>query len=1066
MTMPSERVEPRTVGELLDHQADRRGPAPFLVAPHTNRTLTYAGLREEARRIASGLASLGLAPGDPVAYLLDNGLVTVGLFLGAQYGGFVPVPLSPHGGPAQVTSALVHSGARLLLVAPEHESLIAAGTAETHGVRMLRAHADDGDAWPGNPDAAVPARDPDGVAVLGYTSGTTGTPRGVVCSHRAVLAGAENVVRAHHLGAADRALCVVPLSQRGPQNSTLMASLLSGGSIVLPRRFDAGAFWDLVVRYRCTWFALVPTLVAQLVRHREPVDRRTLGHVRFARSSAAALGGAELREFEGRFGVPLLECMGSTEAGSNIFSTPLPPLPRKVGSPGISVGFEVRIVDDAGIALAAGQPGEILVRGPSVMKGYHGDPAATAQVLTPDGWLRTGDVGYLDEDGYVFVVGRAQEFVKKGGVKVSLREIDEALARHPAVAAAAAVGVPDGFVGEDLAAFVVLRPGMTATAGELLSFCEEQVGALKVPARIQLVADLPRGASGKLERHRLVAAAGHRDSAPATGLRPGRAQVQQIVLDAFRSVLGLEHLGVHDDFFALGGHSLLALRTVARLRRLLERDLPVGLIFEAPTAAGLAARIEALHADGVEAPLAPVPRGAPLPLAPAQARVWRHCQGTPTTDYTGTRVFEMTGTLDALALQRSISEIVRRHEILRTTYLVLDGEPAQRAAPATPVPLPIIDVSGEPDPEAAAERAARDEAAQGIDPARDPLVRTVLVRLGGTRHRLLLTMHHLTFDRRSMEIFFGELRALYEVFASGGHPALPEPRLQYADYAVWQSRRLAPGSELHRRQLTYWNERLAAKASALRLPFERQTPGPARPDDGIRTVTVPAEVRALVDALCRRARVTPFMSWLAGLAALLQRSTGCRTLLIGTYVSTRGRPELDQLMGYFVNLLLLRIDVDPGGAFADLLDHVRAVTLGAFEHADLVFETLAETLRTAGRPVPEVDLLFLHSRDRQAAALDLPGLEARRLPTVLGSLPWNLTVVTEEDGTVTAGFDPRRYDPAGVHVMLAELIRLVERASAAPGLRLADLAPPSWPGTPGRDSWLRRVFGRRRRPAD
>jgi acyl-CoA synthetase (AMP-forming)/AMP-acid ligase II len=1054
--MASEGVEPRTVGDLLDSQAHRRGAAPFLVAPHTNRSLTFAGLRAEARRIASGLASLGLAPGDPVAYLLDNGLFGVSLFLGAQYGGFVPVPLGPHGGPAQVTAALAHSGARLLVVEPEHESLVDAETARIHGVRVLRARADDGDAWPGGPDSAAPLGDPDAIAVLGYTSGTTGMPRGVLCSHRAVLAGAENVVRAHRLGPADRALCVVPLSQRGPQNSTLMATLLSGGSIVLPRRFDAAAFWDLVVRYRCTWFALVPTLIAQLLGRREAVDRATLGHVRFARSSAAPLGGAELREFETRFGVPLLQCMGSTESGSNIFSTPLPPLPRKVGSVGISFGFEVRIADEAGQALAAGQTGEILVRGPSVMRGYHGDPAGTAQVLSPDGWLRTGDLGYLDDDGYAFVVGRAQEFVKKGGVKVSLREIDEALARHPAVAAAATVGVADGFVGEELAAFVVLRPGTTATIGELLSLCEARLGALKVPARVELVAELPRGPSGKIERHRLAAAAGRRESGPP----PARAQVEQTVLDAFRSVLGLEHLGVDDDFFALGGHSLLALQVVARLRRLLERDLPVGLIFEAPTAAGLAARIQALGVDGVQAPLEPVPRGAPLPLAPAQARVWRYCQGVPTTAYTATRVFEMTSPLDARALQRSLSEIVRRHEILRTTYVVRDGAPAQLAGPATPVPLPIVDVGGEPDPEAAAERVARDEAARGMDPGRDPLVRTVLVRLGPARCRLLLTLHHLTFDRRSMEIFFAELRALYDVFARGGDPGLPEPRLQYADYAVWQSRRLAPGTELQRRQLTYWSERLGPKAPRLRLPFERRARGRVRPDDGNVSVPVPDEVRARVETLGQRMRVTPFMSWLAGLAALLQRSTGNRTLVIGTYASIRGRPELDELMGYFVNMVLFRIDVDPGRTFGDLLEHVRQVALGAFEHADLTLETVGDALRAAGRRVPGPDLLFLYSRERRAASLDLPGLASERLPAVQAGFHWKLTVVADEDVNVRASFDPRRYDPAGVSAMLVGLVRLVERASAAPELRVADLAPPSWPA---RDSWLRRVFRRRPR---
>ena len=272
------------------------------------------------------------------------------------------------------------------------------------------------------------------------------------------------MVRAFRLSPDDRSLCVLPLHHRNAQNTTLSAALFAGASVVLPPRFDITAFWDPLVRFRCTWAALVPTLIAQLLsRPGPPPDREALAHVRFLRTSSAALAPASHREFEARVRPPLLEGMGATEAGSVIFSNPLPPGARKAGSPGVPVGFEVRVVDDAGHALPAGVAGELRVRGPSVMIGYHKDPAATAAVLTPDGWLRTGDIGYLDADGYMFLTGRAQEFVKKGAVKIALREIDEVLGRHPAVIEAAAVGVDDEYLGNDIVACVVLRPDSTAT---------------------------------------------------------------------------------------------------------------------------------------------------------------------------------------------------------------------------------------------------------------------------------------------------------------------------------------------------------------------------------------------------------------------------------------------------------------------------------------------------------------------------------------------------------------------------------------------------------------------------
>ncbi len=859
----------RTVRDLIERQAALRTDAPFLLVPDTGHVVTFAGLRDGARRVAAWLAGVGLAPGDRVAMLLDNRPSLVELLLGAQYGGFVPVSLSALASPPHTAAVVEHSEARVVVVgSADQERALGAGLG-SGAARVFRV--DDGDAgWTagGTPGLGPAAVEPEADAILAYTSGTTGRPKGVRCSHASVLAGADNVVRAHHLGPGDRALCVLPLSQRGPQNATLMATLASGGSLVLPPRFDLTRFWTLVVQYECTWLPLVPTLVAELLSRPNPaVPHGELRRVRFARSSAAALGTAAQQEFEARFGLPLLQCMGSTEAGSNIFSSPLPPAPRKPGSPGLSVGFEVRVLDETGRPLPAGQVGEIAVRGPSVMTGYFKDLAATAEVLTSDGWLRLGDLGYLDADGYAFVVGRVQEFVNKGGVKIALPEIDEALGRHPAVLQAAAVGVPDAYLGEEIAAFVVLRPGATVVPGTLLEYCERALGDFRTPTWVEVVGELPRGPSGKVERRRLTEAA-RRGRSRASGPAGGRAgaDLEGAVAEAWRDV-GLAPTGPQDDFFALGGHSLLALRVVARLRRRLEADIPAQWLFEAPTVAGLAARIAARPA-AVEAPPVPVARGEPLPLAPAQERIWRASQHAPAAAYVLTVDVELTGPLDAPKLERTLAEIVRRHEILRTTYVACGGQPAQVASSEMPGALPIVDVSADPHPAGSADRITRAEAARGLDPQRGPVFRAVLVRLGPARHRLLLYLHSLAADRRSVEVLFAEMQALYESAEAGG-PGLPEPALQYADYAVWQRRRLSPEGELYRRQLEYWTALLSPAPPRLQLPFPRRRPGDARPDEGFHVVRCPEDLRARVATLSRHERATPYMTWLAGLAALL-----------------------------------------------------------------------------------------------------------------------------------------------------------------------------------------------------
>ncbi len=608
----------RTVRHAIDRIAALRGDAPFLIAPGTGEVVTFARLRDDSQALASRLASRGLVKGDRVAFLLDNGLFTAELLLGTLYAGLVAVPLDTGAGRARLDYAVKHSKARALFVTPDHEHLLDGEPARERRGMVVLAHPDRGPDWsdPLVPDGALPDVDEDHDALLAYTSGTTGQPKGVLLTHSSIIAAGANVVGAYGLSAEDRSLCVLPLSHRNAQNTTVMATLLSGGSVVLPGRFDVTSFWELVVRHRCTWFALVPTIISQLLSRTEPPAAGALAHVRFARSSAAPLPPATHQEFEARFRVPLVEGMGATEAGSAIFFTPLPPALRKVGSPGPAFGFDVKVVDMNGRSLPVGLTGEIAVRGPSVMKEYYEDPAATAEVLAPDGWLRTGDLGYLDEDGYVFVVGRARELINKAGVMIAPREIDEVLLQHPAVLEAATVGVPDAYLGQDIVAYVVLRPGATCRAGELLAFCNRELGYFTCPTSIRLVEGLPRGPAGKVQRHQLVEEASRRSQLPAgaprshphrgpSGYVAPRTPVEQVMCEAWGAVLEREPIGVHDEFFALGGDSLQAMRILARLSVTLPASLSFGTFIEHPTIAEQAHLVdfELLRGVGDEAAL-------------------------------------------------------------------------------------------------------------------------------------------------------------------------------------------------------------------------------------------------------------------------------------------------------------------------------------------------------------------------------------------------------------------------------------------------------------------------------
>jgi acyl-CoA synthetase (AMP-forming)/AMP-acid ligase II len=502
----------QTVRELIDGHARDLADKPFLLAPEDAAVMSYAKLREHVLDIAAHLDALGIGPDGKVAFLLPNGYWTVALFLGAMYSGRVIVPLNAVSGDSALSYVIEHSDCRALFV-DENLGKKFAGVLESlpDDVSLIPTRIDSGPEWPTDAVgwAELPPLDPDQDALLIYTSGTTGRPKGVLLTHRNVLAGGRNTMQAHQLTGKDRAMCVLPLYHINGEMVTVMGPLISGGSVVMPRRFSTSTFWETMAGYACTWFSVVPTIIAYLLEHaeREGFDRDALAGLsglRFGRSASAPLAPEMHRAFEERFGVPIVETMGLTETAAQILSNPMPPATPKYGSPGIAVGNEAKVVDEHGNTCPPGVPGELMIRGANVARGYYKNAEATAAAIDPDGWLHTGDLALQDEDGFFFITGRIKELIIKGGENIAPREIDEALYEHPAVLEAAGFGMPDTFYGQEVMACVALKPGVSCTETEIADVAQERLGAFKAPKRVFILEELPKGPSGKIQRLKLA----------------------------------------------------------------------------------------------------------------------------------------------------------------------------------------------------------------------------------------------------------------------------------------------------------------------------------------------------------------------------------------------------------------------------------------------------------------------------------------------------------------------------------------------------------------------------------
>ena len=679
-----------------------------------------------------------------------------------------------------------------------------------------------------------------------------------------------------------------------------------------------------------------------------------------------------------------------------------PPIGRPI------TNTQVYLLDRQLQPVPLGVPGELYIGGASLARGYLQRPELTPEKFIPHPFselpgerlYRTGDLARYRPDGNIEFLGRLDHQVKVRGFRIELGEIEAVLGGHPGVREVVVLAREDSPGEKRLVAYVVRqdaagRPGLKGCGAS----CKGKLPEYMVPSAFVGLPALPLTPNGKVDRKALPAPEGRGVEeeyvAPCT-------PTEELLAGIWAEVLRQERVGRHDNFFALGGHSLVAIQVVSRVRDTFGVELPVRCVFESPTVAELSAAVEAARGEQRPAlpPIEPLSREGALALSFAQERLWflDHLEG-PSAAYNSPAGLRLSGPLDVVALERSLGEIVRRHEVLRTSFPTVEGVAVQRIAPVLEVGLPVVELQGldEGEREAEVRRLAAEEAQRPFDLARGPLLRVCLLKLGEEDHGLLVTLHHIVTDGWSMGVFVRELSALYQAFSTGRPSPLAGLPIQYADFAAWQ-RGWLQGAVLEG-QLGYWQQQLAGAPGLLELPTDRPRPAVQSSRGASAAFALEAELTQGLKALSQRAGVTLFMTLLGAFMVLLARYSRQEDIVVGSPIANRTHSQTEGLIGFFVNTLVLRADLSGDPPFEELMGRVRRVALEAYAHQEVPFERVVEALQPERSlsHSPLFQVLFA-LQTAPVGELVLPGLSLSPLTLERVTAKFDLSLDAERGG--------------------------------------------------------------------
>ncbi|MFJ4834529.1 amino acid adenylation domain-containing protein, partial [Streptomyces sp. NPDC088747] len=1047
------RVVPAaTLSELFQAQAVRTPDAVAVVFEGVE--VSYGDLNERANCLARLLIGRGVGPESRVAVMMHRSVDLVVALVAVVKAGGAYVPVDPDYPAERITFLLTDARPLLVLTSTE----LASRRTDSHppyvavdDPRTVAALGDFDGTDPTDPtDAERCARLlPAHPAYVIYTSGSTGRPKGVAVPHEGVVNWLTWMQGTYNLTASERVLQKTPFGFDVSVREFFWP-LLQGATLVVAKpsgHRDPGYLAELIQRERVTIAHFVPSLLQVFLR--EPAARACTD-LRAVFCSGEALSSDVAGQFRNVLNIPLHNLYGPTEASVEVTAWTCDGDTSRSSVPigGPVWNTQVYVLDAALRPVPVGVAGELYLAGVQLARGYLDRPGLTAQrfvanPFTPgERMYRTGDLVRWNAEGQLEYLGRTDDQVKVRGFRIELGEIEAALSAHPDVAQSAMVVREDRPGDKRLVGYLVPAGGDTpqTDSAALRAHLGARLPEYMVPSALVVLDALPLTVNGKLDRKALPAP----DYRPTDGGREPVTVQEELLCTVFAEILDLPTVGVHDNFFELGGHSLLATRLVSRMRSVFGAEVAIRTLFEAPTPAALAGRLTSL---GVRRqPLVRVERPERVPLSFAQQRLWflRELEG-PSATYNIPLALRLTRPLDVDALKAALRDVVGRHEVLRTVFATVDGQPHQQILPTEDTPVPIV-VERPADLVA----AMTEMTGHHFDLAKEIPLRARLFETGPDEHVLMVMVHHIAGDGWSLAPLARDLSAAYAARSTGQSlERLPLP-VQYADYSLWQRQLLGDETDpdsLLTGQLAYWRQALADLPEELALPFDRSRPPVVSHRGGSVELTIDAQVhQALVD-LARVQGVTVFMVVQAALAVLLNRLGAGDDIPVGTSIAGRTDEALDDLVGFFVNTLVLRSDLSGDPTFLQLLARTREMDLGAFTHQDVPFERLVEDLAPA-RSMARHPLfqVMLTLQNTTKARLDLPGLDVEILPA--GVLPakfdldFQIAEQLAEDGT-PAGLTGRityatdLFDPASVEAIVRRFLMVLERVTADPSVPLS-----------------------------
>jgi len=1040
--------QPESLVQLVETQVERSPEATALI--YAGQTLSYSELNRRANQVAHYLQTLGVGPEVLVGICAERSLEMVIGLLGILKAGGAYVPLDP-AYPKERLAFMVND-AQVAVLLTQEPLLNQLPSVETQLVCLDRD-------WPlmahqpqENPISQTTA---DNLAYVIYTSGSTGQPKGVQIPHAALLNFLASMRQQPGLSSDDTLLAVTTLSF-DIAGLELFLPLSVGARVVLVSRDVAADGLQLATHLAHSGATVMQATPATW---RLLLETGWSGH----KHLKILCGGEALpRELADQLldrVASVWNMYGPTETTIWSAAYPVEPEDDFVPIAGPIANTQLYLLDPHLQLVPVGVPAELVIGGAGLARGYLNRPDLTAEKFIPDPFgpttdgrpptaesstfsgqpsavsgrlYKTGDLARYLPDGRIEFLGRIDHQVKIRGFRIELGEIEAILNQHPAVQTA--VVLAQG-AQQRLVAYLLTHSGQAPSTRELRSYLAERLPDYMLPSVFIPLEALPLTPNGKVDRRALPMP--DTTQPRVEGYTSPRNPTEAAIAAIWAEVLGLEQVGVHDNFFELGGHSLLATQVISRLRNTFQLELPLRTLFEAPTVAGLAERLEMVRIHSSLSAIAPVSRDRPLPLSFAQQRLWFLDQLEPDSPvYNLPSAVRLRGAFDGEALQQALETIVARHEALRTTFIATEGDPLQVINNHPSVPLSVIDLSALPECDREAEmlRLATEEARRPFNLTADLMLRATVLRLSLEEHVLLLTLHHIASDAWSTDVLFRELSALYVAFSTETPAPLPELPIQYADFALWQREWLQ--GEVLATQLAYWKQQLDGELPTLALPLDGPRPRVQTFRSGREILKVSPDLSQRLKALSQREEATLFMILLAAFKLLLFRYTGQDDIIVGSPIAGRTRAEIENLIGCFLNTLALRTDLSGDIDFRELLKRVREVALGAYTNQDIPFEYLLAEL------CPERDLnrtplfqIFFNLINSDMTQIELPELAVEFLSSPNMGSKFDLTLyvaVQSEELIFSLVYNTDLFTQARMAEMLAQYEGLLEQIVAAP----------------------------------